>query len=112
MEAADGLDAVVKVKDLATAGEFVLNGLFERVIVVLAEEGFNREAVVGRGLNKGKVASASEGEVEGAGDGGGTHGEDVNEGAEVLDLFFVGNAEALFFIDDEETEVFEVDIFC
>ena len=49
--------------------------------------------------------------MQGARDGGGGHGEDVDGGAQLLEALLVADAEALFFVDDEQTEVLELEIF-
>ena len=48
--------------------------------------------------------------MEGAGYGGGGHGEDIDGLAEAFEAFLVFDAEALFFVDDDEAEVLEADI--
>ena len=49
--------------------------------------------------------------VQGARDGRGRHGEHVHLGAHLLDAFFVADAEALLFVDDEQTEIGELYVF-
>ena len=46
--------------------------------------------------------------MQGARDGRGGHGEDVDGGAHLLEALFVADAEALLFVDDEEAEVLEL----
>ena len=101
----DGADAVVEKEDLAAAGEFVLDGLFDEAFVVLMDFGFDGIAVGGRGVDGGHVAHAHEGKVEGAGDGGGGEGEDVDLAEAFLEGLLVFDSEALFFVDDDEAEV-------
>ena len=74
------------------------------------DEGLDGDAVAGRGAQEREVARAGEGEVERAGDGGGAHGEDVDEGAEAFEALFVGDAEALLLVDDEQAEILEGDV--
>ena len=74
----DGSDAVVEEEDLAAAGEFVFDGLFDKALVVLMNLGFDGIAVGGRGVDGGHVAHSHEGEVKGAGNGGGGESEDVD----------------------------------
>ena len=49
--------------------------------------------------------------MQGARDGRGGHGEHVDFLAHLLEAFLVAHAEALFFIDDEQAEVLELDVF-
>ena len=49
--------------------------------------------------------------MQGARDGRGRHGEHVDLLAHLLDALFVADAEALFFVDDEQAEVGELDVF-
>ena len=98
----DGADAVVKKENLAAASEFVLNGLFNQAFVVLMNLGFDGITVGRRGVDGGHVAHAHEGKVEGAGDGGGGKGQDVDLTKAFLEGFLVFDSKALFFIDDNE----------
>ena len=49
--------------------------------------------------------------MERAGNRRGGHGENVHCGSHLFQSLFVGDAEALFFIDDDQAEVGEVHIF-
>ena len=49
--------------------------------------------------------------MQGARDGRGGHGEDVDVGAHLLEALFVADAEALFFVDNEQAEVLELEVF-
>ena len=49
--------------------------------------------------------------MQGARDGRGGHGEDVDVGAHLFEALFVADAEALLFVDDEEAEVLEFEVF-
>ena len=106
----DGLDAVVEVEDLSATVDFGLDGVFNGVGVVALDDGFDGSTVGGGCFDDAHGACAGEGEVEGAWDGGGAEGKDIDGGAEFFEAFFVFDAEALFFVDDEEAEVFEVDV--
>ncbi len=109
-ELVDGFYAVVDEVDLAAAFELHLDCGADELLVELGDDGLDGHAVFGRGLDDGHVAQAHEGHVEGAGDGRGGHGEHVDCGAHLLEAFFVADAEALFFIDDEEAEILELEL--
>jgi len=49
--------------------------------------------------------------VERSGDGSGGEDEDIGGHAELEEALFVLDAEALFFVDDDEAEVGEADVF-
>ncbi len=109
---ADGIergDAVVKVEDLAAAFEFALDGGADDAFVVGEHVGLDRDAAGGRGLDGGEVARTHEGEVEGAGDGSSTEGEDVYAGEAFFNALFVAHSEALFLVHDEEARAGEED---
>ncbi len=107
-EVVDGLDAVVDEVGLASALELHLDGGADELFVEFGDDGLDGHAVFGGRLDDGHVAEADQRHVEGAGDGGGGHGEDVDGGAHLLEALFVAYAEALLFVDDEEAEVLEL----
>ncbi len=109
-ELVDVFDAVVDEVDLAAAFELHFDRGADELFVVLGDDGLDGHAVFGRGLDDGHVAEAEEGHVEGAGDGCGRHGEDVDGGAHLLEALLVADAEALFFVDDEEAEILELEL--
>ncbi len=63
---------------LAAAFELHLDGGADEFFVELGDDGLDGHAVFGRGFDDGHVAEADERHVEGAGDGRGGHGEDVD----------------------------------
>ena len=107
----DALDAVVDEVDLAAAFEFLLDRGLDEFVVPAGDDGLNRHAVFGRSLDDAHVAQADQRHVQRARDGRGRHGEDVDLLAHLLDAFFVAHAEALFFVDDEQAEVGELQVF-
>jgi len=104
----DRLDAVMHEVDLAAAFELHLDGGADELFVKLGDDGLDGHAVFGWGLDDGHVAEADERHVERARDGRGGHGEHVDGGAHLLQALLVADAEALFFVDDEEAEVLEL----
>ena len=71
----------------------------------------DRHAIFGRSFDDAHVAQADERHVKRARDGRGRHGENVDLLAHLLDALFVADAEALFFVDDEEAEIGKFDVF-
>ena len=103
----NGLDAVVEVEDLATAGELGLHGVAHELLIVTAHDGADGQALARRSLDDAEVARADEREVERARDGRGAHGEDVDLGAHLLESLLVTHAEAVFFVNDDEAKFAE-----
>lgn len=113
-EARDAFDAVyvvVQEEDLSATVHFAFAGFFDDGKVPRAEDGLYALPSGGRGGDDGEVAQAGKRKVEGARDGGGGEGQEVDVGAQFFQLFFLPDAEALFFVDDDESEVFELHIF-
>ena len=76
----------------------------------LREEGLHGTAV-GRGhIEVRQVTCTHQGELEGTGNGGGTHRERINIDLKLTELLLGGDSELLLLIDDEEAEVTEGDI--
>ena len=76
-------------------------------LVPLADEGLDRKAVRRRGADDGQVAQPGQRHVQRARDGGRGQCEHVDLGAQPLELFLLAHAEAVFLVDDQQTEVFE-----
>ena len=68
-------------------------------------------AVVRRLLNGRHVADAGQRHVERARDGGRGQGEHIDLAAHFLERFLVGDAEALFLVDNEQAKVVEGNLF-
>ncbi len=83
----------------------------DQLFVPVRDHGLNRHAIFGRSLDHAHVAQADQRHVQGARDGRGRHGEHVDLLAHLLDALFVADAEALFFVDDEQAEVGELEVF-
>lgn len=118
VHAADGVgdlfnrtDAVVEVEDLSAAIDFGFDGAFDEGGIVTANDSFDGASFSGGGFYNAHGAGAGECHVKGAGDGSGAEGEDVNGGSHFFNAFFLSYAKALFFIDDEEAEVFKMNVF-
>ena len=109
-EGGDGVevgDARDDVEGLAAAVVLAQERLADGEGVELADVGADGEAVDRGGGDQRELADAGEGELQGARDGGGGQGEDVDVGAQRLQALLVGDAEVLLLVDDEEAEVLE-----
>jgi len=110
-DAFDAVDVVVQDVGLPAPAVFAFAGVGDGVDVPFAEDGLDVLSSGGRGGDDADVAQAAQRQVQGARDGGGGQGEQVGVASEAFEFFFVAHAEALFFVDDDEAEVFELDVF-
>ena len=107
----NGLHAVVEEIDLSAPGQFPADGIADETFVIAADDGFDGDAVGRRGFDGAHVAGAKQREVECAGNRRGREGEHIDAVKSFLETFLVQHAEALFFVDDDEAEVFESNVF-
>ena len=106
----DVLHAVVHVEHLALAQQLAPDRLGDGAVVVLADVGEDRLAVLGRRVHEREVADAGERQLERARDRRGGEREHVDVGAQLLDALLVLHAEALLLVDDEQAEVLELHV--
>ena len=98
-------NAVVDEIDLPVATHLEVNGIDDGLAI---EGGYLRMdgmTVGRRRVDNAHVAGTHQGELEGARNGGGRHGEGVDIGFQRSELFFRGDTELLFFVDDEQPQV-------
>jgi len=108
--ASNGFDTIVQEEDLAAAGEFALDGFADEAVIAFDELGGDGDAIFRGSVNGAHVARAGERGVQGAGDGRSGEGEDIGERAQFFEGFFMADAEALFFVNDDEAKIMERDI--
>ncbi len=80
-------------------------------LVPLHYIGPHRQTIDRRGLDGREFAQARHRHLQRARDRGGGQGEHVHIGTQLLELFLVGHPEALFLVDDDETEILELGAF-
>ena len=105
-----GLDrhhAVVQEEDLPAAVQLALDGIPDHALVVLRDDGLDRQPVVRRRLDGAHVPRARQRQVERAGDRRGAEREHVHQPAQHLELLLVHHAEALFLVNDHQPQVLE-----
>ncbi len=105
------LDLVVHEVDLAAAPDFLPDGLRQHLLAKRDDVGLDRGASRGRRLDDGQVAHAGERHLQRARDRRCGHRQHVDADRQLLQLFFVRNPEALLFVDDEQAEFLELDVF-
>ena len=97
-------------KDLASAVELPLDGIADYPFVILGHDGFHRQPIMRRRLDRAHVPGAGEGEVKRARDGRGAQRQDIHQLAQHLEFFFVHDAEPLLLVDDHQAQIFEGDV--
>ena len=105
----DGANPVMHVEHLPVAQQFAAQRRGHLLVVVLADVGEHRVALLGRGEDGGHLTDAGQAHLQRAWDGGGAHGEHVDVAAEGFDVLLVLDAEALLLVDHHQTEVFPPD---
>ena len=107
----DGIDAVVHEINLPAARQFQLDRGFDHVRRERRDHRMNRQAILGRRLDHRQIAQPEQRHVQRARDRRRAHGDGVDAFADFLEPLFVLHAEALLFVDDDEPEIFPLDVF-
>ena len=110
-EGIDRFDAIVNEENLAVASKLGFDGGLHQLFPKRGDDGLNGEAIARRSFNDGHVAKTNKRHVQCARNGCGRKREGIYVFAHFLEALFVGDAEALFFVHDEKTEVGELYIF-
>jgi len=100
----------VQIKHLAAPTDLVADGIDDDLLFVGFDNGLDRVAVGGSGLDDAEIAGAGERHVERARDRRGAHREHVDGGAHALEGLLVLHAEALLLVDDNEAEFAKFDV--
>src|SRR5581483_2940427 len=108
--ALDVLHSVVHEEDLAFTQQLTPDRFAYGTLVVLADVGEDRHALGGWRVQQREVADPGEAHLEGARDWRGGQREYVDVDLELLDVLLVGDAEALFLVDNEQPKVLELDV--
>ncbi len=109
-EGVDRLDAVVNEVDLAAAFHLRKNRPRDDGLVELDDVGLDRQAIARWRLDDRHVADAGQRHVQRPRNRRRRHRQDVDFLAHLFDALFVGNAESLFLVDDEQPEIAELDV--
>ena len=81
-----------------------------RLIAVTSDFGDDGQTAWRRCGDGRDIAEVVERQVERAGNGSGGEGEDVDMTADLFEFFLLLHAEPLFLVDDDKTEVEELDV--
>ena len=106
----DVLDHVVHEIDLAAATGLAKAGLAHQAVAPLGDECFDGHALGGRRGHERQVPQAAERHVERARNRRSRQGQRVDVRAQLLEPLLVADAKAMFFVDDDETEIVESDV--
>ena len=104
------LNPVVEKIYLPSAIDLVSHGFADDTRAVWEHGGGDRGASRGRGVNARDVPEACQRQGERARNGGCRERENVYLGAHFLEAFFLPHAEALFLVNDYESEIFELQV--
>ncbi len=108
--ALDCLDAVVQKENLTLPLQLAIDRVANDSLIVTADDRFDRQTIERRRLNRGHVFHADEREIKRARDWRRRKRQDIDQFEQLFEFFFVQNAEALLFVDDDEAEIFEDDV--
>ncbi len=106
----DGHHPVVQEKHLPAAVQLALNGVADDSFIVLRDDRFHRQPVLRRRLNRAHVARAGQCQVKRTRNRSRAEGQHVHQLPEQLELLLLHHAEALFFVDDDQSQVLEPNI--
>ena len=110
-EGLDAVDAVVHEEDLAAAIDLAQDGLANQRVVLVTDEGADRQPLLRRCLDHAHVAHVYERHMQRARDRRGGERQHVYLGAKLLQALLMGNAEALLLVDDQQAQIGEDDVF-
>ena len=105
----DGFDSVVNEENLTLTNEFSPDCSSHLLFAVSTDVSQNRVPIFGRCGQGRHFTNASYGHFEGSRNRRCRHGKHIDVLLEIFQLFFVLDAKALFFVNDDETEVSKLD---
>ncbi len=106
----DGLDVVVQVIDLTAAQQLAQQGFLDGRLVLLHHEGAHRQPARRWRRDDRQIAHARDGHVQGARDRRCGQGQNIDLAAQRLELFLLAHAKPVFFVDDHQAEVLDLDV--
>lgn len=110
LHAFDGSDTIIDEKDLAAPPLFAHDGVTDDAGVVFSDVSLDREAVRRRRFDDRHFPQVDQRHVESPRNRRSTEGQDVDMSGPGLPFFFLGDAETLFFVDDEKAQGLEFNV--
>ncbi len=98
-------------KRLPVARQFLFDDPLHQGLAEGSNRGLDGQAILRRGFDYAHVTQAHEGHVQRARNRRGRHREHGDVLANLFQAFFVGYAEALLFIDDQQAEILKFNVF-
>ena len=108
---ADTLHAVVHEEDLPATVDLAQNGLADQGLVVFGDGGGDRQALLGRRLDRAQIAYAGHAHVESARDRRSGQRQHVNHTAHLFDALFVRHTKPLLLVHDQQPQVLDHHVF-
>ena len=103
----DRLDAVVHEIDLSAAIQLPRDRLFEEPVVPRLDKGEHRRPILGRRFEQREIAQAGKREMQRSRNRRGRQRQHVHTQLQRLESLLVPHAEAVLFVDDEQSEILE-----
>ena len=94
---------------MPAALELAQHGFADHALALGAHKGFDGQPALRCSGNDRQIAQTFQRHAHGARNGGGREREHIHLSAHGLHGFFVAHAKTVFFINDEQTQVFELD---
>ena len=104
------MNFVVDIVYLSLAGEFTKDRLPDHLLIIFHDVGLDRHTPFRRVLQNRHVSDPHKAHMKGSRDRRRGEGQNVHIFLHLLDLFFVGHAEALLLVHDKKTQVLELDV--
>src|SRR5690625_274374 len=108
----DRADAIMQIKDLTAAPEFVADSIGYEFFVIIFNNRFDRKTVYRSRFDHAQIPRAGQRHVERSRNRRGAHRKNIDRFAHPFELFFLPNAEAMFLVNDEQTDIGKSDLVC
>ncbi len=99
----------MQVEDLAAPQQLPQDGLAGDPVLPFAHKGLHGQSSGRGGGDDGQIPDPAHRHIECPGDGGGGEGEDIHLGTQGLDLLLLLHTEAVFFVDDQQSQILALD---
>ena len=101
---------VIDEKDLPVAAHLKIDGIRYHFFIKSMHFGLNRIAVRRRSGNHAQITRAHQRKLKGTGNRSSSHCQCIYIHFQLTQLFFYGNSEFLFFVDNQQSQVFKLNI--